>query len=164
MEDAPKKFFRLAPGKEVRLRNSYVIRCDEVIKDENGHISELHCSVDFDTLGKNPEGRKVKGVIHWVSAAHGVPMEVRLYDNLFTVEQPDRDKDVDFLEHLNPESLVVCQAIGEPSLTEATPESRFQFERVGYFCADRHDSSAEHLVFNRTVGLKDSWAKIKQKG
>ena len=164
MEDAPKKFFRLAPGKEVRLRNSYVIRCDEVIKDAAGEISELHCSVDFDTLGKNPEGRKVKGVIHWVSAAHGVPMEVRLYDNLFTVEQPDRDKDVDFLEHLNPESLVVCQAIGEPSLTEATPESRFQFERIGYFCADRHDSTSEHLVFNRTVGLKDSWAKIKQKG
>lgn len=163
MEDAPKKFFRLAPGKEVRLRNSYVIRCDEVIKDAAGEISELHCSVDFDTLGKNPEGRKVKGVIHWVSAAHGVPMEVRLYDNLFTVEQPDRDKDVDFLEHLNPESLVVCQAIGEPSLAEAAPESRYQFERVGYFCADRHDSTPEHLVFNRTVGLKDSWAKIKQK-
>ncbi|NYS78743.1 MULTISPECIES: glutamine--tRNA ligase/YqeY domain fusion protein [Halomonadaceae] len=164
MVDAPKKFFRLAPGKEVRLRNSYVIRCDEVIKDAAGDISELHCSVDFDTLGKNPEGRKVKGVIHWVSADHGLPVEVRLYDNLFTVEQPDRDKDVDFLEHLNPESLVVCQAIGEPSLAEATPESRFQFERVGYFCADRHDSTPEHLVFNRTVGLKDSWAKIKQKG
>lgn len=164
MEDAPKKFFRLAPGKEVRLRNSYVIRCEEVIKDAAGEISELHCSVDFDTLGKNPEGRKVKGVIHWVSAAHGVPMEVRLYDNLFTVEQPDRDKDVDFLEHLNPESLVVCQAIGEPSLAEAIPESRFQFERIGYFCADRHDSTPEKLVFNRTVGLKDTWAKIKQKG
>ncbi|TVP48427.1 MAG: glutamine--tRNA ligase/YqeY domain fusion protein [Halomonas sp.] len=164
MEDAPKKFFRLAPGKEVRLRNSYVIRCDEVVKDAAGEISELHCSVDFDTLGKNPEGRKVKGVIHWVSAVHGVPMEVRLYDNLFTVEQPDRDKEADFLEHLNPESLLVCQAIGEPSLAEAIPESRFQFERVGYFCADRHDSTPEHLVFNRTVGLKDSWAKIKQKG
>ncbi len=164
MEDAPKKFFRLAPGKEVRLRNSYVIRCDDVIKDAAGEISELHCSVDFDTLGKNPEGRKVKGVIHWVSADHGIPMEVRLYDNLFIVEQPDRDKDVDFLEHLNPESLIVCQAIGEPSLAFATPESRFQFERVGYFCADRHDSTPEHLVFNRTVGLKDSWAKIKQKG
>ena len=164
MEDAPKKFFRLAPGKEVRLRNSYVIRCDEVVKNDAGEIQELHCSVDFDTLGKNPEGRKVKGVIHWVSAAHGVPVEVRLYDNLFMVEQPDRDKDVDFLEHLNPESLVTCQAIGEPSLASAAPEDRFQFERMGYFCADRHASSAEHLVFNRTVGLKDSWAKIKQKG
>ena len=164
MEDAPKKFFRLAPGKEVRLRNSYVIRCDDVIKNAAGEVTELHCSVDFDTLGKNPEGRKVKGVIHWVSAAHGVPMEVRLYDNLFMVEQPDRDKDVDFLEHLNPESLTVCQAIGEPSLADAASEARFQFERVGYFCADRHLSKPGQLVFNRTVGLKDSWAKIKQKG
>lgn len=164
MEDAPKKFFRLAPGKEVRLRNSYVIRCDDVVKNEAGDVTELHCSVDFDTLGKNPEGRKVKGVIHWVSAAHGVPMEVRLYDNLFTVEQPDRDKDVDFLEHLNPDSLTVCHAIGEPSLANAAPEDRFQFERVGYFCADRHASKPGQLVFNRTVGLKDSWAKIKQKG
>lgn len=164
MEDAPKKFFRLAPGKEVRLRNSYVIRCDEVIKNAAGEVTELHCSVDFDTLGKNPEGRKVKGVIHWVSAAHGVPMEVRLYDNLFMVEQPDRDKDVDFLEHLNPDSLMVCQAIGEPSLANAAPEDRFQFERMGYFCADRHASKPGQPVFNRTVGLKDSWAKIKQKG
>ncbi|PRY65507.1 glutaminyl-tRNA synthetase [Vreelandella songnenensis] len=164
MEDAPKKFFRLAPGKEVRLRNSYVIRCDEVIKDDAGEVVELRCSVDFDTLGKNPEGRKVKGVVHWVSAAHGVPMEVRLYDNLFMVEQPDRDKDVDFLEHLNTESLVICQAIGEPSLADAAPEDRFQFERMGYFCADRHLSKPGQLVFNRTVGLKDSWAKIKQKG
>ncbi|NYS60864.1 glutamine--tRNA ligase/YqeY domain fusion protein [Vreelandella salicampi] len=164
MEEPPKKFFRLAPGREVRLRNSYVIRCDDVIKDESGEITALHCSVDFDTLGKNPEGRKVKGVIHWVSAVHGVPLEVRLYDNLFLEEQPDKDKDADFLEHLNPESLNVCQAIGEPSLAHATPESRFQFERVGYFCADRHASTPEHLVFNRTVGLKDTWAKIKQKG
>ncbi|AQU82506.1 MAG: glutamine--tRNA ligase/YqeY domain fusion protein [Halomonas sp.] len=164
MEDAPKKFFRLAPGKEVRLRNSYVIRCDDVVKNAAGEVTELHCSVDFETLGKNPEGRKVKGVIHWVSAAHGVPMEVRLYDNLFMVEQPDRDKDVDFLEHLNPDSLVVCQAIGEPSLANAAPEDRFQFERMGYFCADRHASKPGQPVFNRTVGLKDSWAKIKQKG
>ncbi|GEK46078.1 glutamine--tRNA ligase/YqeY domain fusion protein [Bisbaumannia pacifica] len=164
MEEPPKKFFRLAPGKEVRLRNAYVIRCDEVIKGAGGEISELRCSVDFDTLGKNPEGRKVKGVIHWVSAAHGVPMEVRLYDNLFQVEQPDKDKDADFLDHLNPESLVVCQAIGEPSLARVTPESRFQFERVGYFCADRHAVAEGRLVFNRTVGLKDSWAKIQKKG
>ena len=164
MEDAPKKFFRLAPGKEVRLRNSYVIRCDEVIKDAHGEVTELHCSVDFDTLGKNPEGRKVKGVIHWVSARHGIPVEVRLYDNLFLEEQPDKDKDVDFLDHLNPESLTVTHAFAEPSLAQAVPESRFQFERVGYFCADRHASTPEALVFNRTVGLKDSWAKIKQKG
>ncbi|HBO91818.1 MAG TPA: glutamine--tRNA ligase [Gammaproteobacteria bacterium] len=163
-EEPPKGFKRLIPGGEVRLRGAYVIRCDEVIKNEQGEVVELRCSYDDQTLGKNPEGRKVKGVIHWVSAAHGVPMEVRLYDNLFMVEQPDRDKDVDFLEHLNPESLVVCHAIGEPSLASAAPEDRFQFERVGYFCADRHASTADHLVFNRTVGLKDSWAKIKQKG
>ncbi|MGM1051354.1 MAG: glutamine--tRNA ligase/YqeY domain fusion protein [Pseudomonadota bacterium] len=162
MEEAPKKFFRLAPGKEVRLRNSYVIRCDEVIKDASGEIEALHCSVDFDTLGKNPEGRKVKGVIHWVSATHGVPVEVRLYDNLFLEEQPDRDKDADFLDHLNPESLVVCQAIGEPSLAEAAAESRFQFERVGYFCVDRHACRDGQRVFNRTVGLKDGWAKVQK--
>ncbi|GED23545.1 glutamine--tRNA ligase/YqeY domain fusion protein [Halomonas halmophila] len=164
MEEPPKKFFRLSPGKEVRLRNSYVIRCDDVIKDEDGELQELHCSVDFDTLGKNPEDRKVKGVLHWVSAAHGVPLEVRLYDNLFQVEQPDKDRDVDFLEHLNPESLVTVQGFGEPSLAEAQPESRYQFERVGYFCADRHVSTPGRLVFNRTVGLKDTWAKIKKKG
>ncbi len=162
MEEPPKKFFRLAPGKEVRLRNSYVIRCDEVVKDADGEIEALHCSVDFDTLGKNPEGRKVKGVIHWVSAAQGVPMEVRLYDNLFLEEQPDRDRDADFLEHLNPESLVTVQAIGEPSLAEVSPESRFQFERVGYFCADRHACRDGRLVFNRTVGLKDTWAKVQK--
>ncbi|APX93217.1 glutamine--tRNA ligase [Halomonas sp. 1513] len=162
MEEPPKKFFRLAPGKEVRLRNSYVIRCDDVVKDAAGEIEALHCSVDFDTLGKNPEGRKVKGVIHWVSAEHGVPMEVRLYDNLFQVEQPDKDKDADFLEHLNPESLQVCQAIGEPSLAEVAPESRFQFERVGYFCADRHACADGKRVFNRTVGLKDTWAKVQK--
>jgi len=164
MEEPPKKFFRLAPGQEVRLRNSYVIRCDEVVKDASDEIVELRCSVDFDTLGKNPEGRKVKGVIHWVSANHAVPMEVRLYDNLFLVEQPDKDKDADFLEHLNPESLQICQAMGEPSLADAAPESRYQFERMGYFCADRHACRDGKLVFNRTVGLKDSWAKIQKKG
>lgn len=108
------------------------------------------------------EGRKVKGVIHWVSATHAVPVEVRLYDNLFLVEQPDKDKDADFLEHLNPESLEVCQAMGEPSLAGVAPESRFQFERMGYFCADRHACRDGKLVFNRTVGLKDSWAKIQK--
>ncbi|MDN3554221.1 glutamine--tRNA ligase/YqeY domain fusion protein [Halomonas almeriensis] len=164
MEDPPKKFFRLAPGKEVRLRNSYVIRCDEVIKDDAGEVVELRCSVDFDTLGRNPEDRKVKGVLHWVSAAHGLPVEVRLYDNLFQVEQPDKDRDADFLEHLNPESLVTVQGFAEPSLAGAPPESRYQFERVGYFCADRYASRADKLVFNRTVGLKDTWAKIRKKG
>lgn len=164
MEEPPKKFFRLAPGKEVRLRNAYVIRCDEVVKNASGDIEELRCSVDFDTLGKNPEGRKVKGVIHWVSAAHAVPVEVRLYDNLFQVEAPDRDRDVDFLEHLNEESLSVVQGYGEPSLAEIKPEDRFQFERVGYFCADRHAAAEGKRVFNRTVGLKDTWAKIQKKG
>ncbi|SFH45763.1 glutamine--tRNA ligase/YqeY domain fusion protein [Modicisalibacter xianhensis] len=164
MEEPPKKFFRLAPGKEVRLRNAYVIRCDEVVKNASGDIEELRCSVDFDTLGKNPEGRKVKGVIHWVSAAHAVPVEVRLYDNLFQVEAPDRDRDVDFLEHLNEQSLSVVQGYGEPSLAEIKPEDRFQFERVGYFCADRHAAAEGKRVFNRTVGLKDTWAKIQKKG
>ncbi|OLO08311.1 glutamine--tRNA ligase [Salinicola sp. MH3R3-1] len=163
MEEPPKKFFRLAPGKEVRLRNGYVIRCDEVVKGEDGDIETLYCSVDFDTLGKNPEGRKVKGVIHWVSAEYGVPVEVRLYDNLFLDEAPDRDKDADFLEHLNPESLVTVEGIAEPSLADAEPEARYQFERVGYFCADRHACRDGRLVFNRTVGLKDSWAKIQKK-
>ncbi|GHB10451.1 glutamine--tRNA ligase/YqeY domain fusion protein [Salinicola rhizosphaerae] len=163
MEEPPKKFFRLAPGKEVRLRNGYVIRCDEVVKGDDGEVDSLHCSVDFDTLGKNPEGRKVKGVIHWVSAEYSVPVEVRLYDNLFLEEAPDRDKDADFLQHLNPASLVTVQGIGEPALAAVEPESRFQFERVGYFCADRHACRDGKLVFNRTVGLKDSWAKIQQK-
>ncbi|KAA0017842.1 glutamine--tRNA ligase/YqeY domain fusion protein [Salinicola corii] len=163
MEEPPKKFFRLAPGKEVRLRNGYVIRCDEVVKGDDGEIAALHCSIDFDTLGKNPEGRKVKGVIHWVSAEHGVPVEVRLYDNLFLEEAPDRDKDADFLDHLNPDSLVTVQGIAEPALADVEPEARYQFERVGYFCADRHACRDGKLVFNRTVGLKDSWAKIQKK-
>lgn len=163
MEAPPKKFFRLAPGKEVRLRNAYVIRCDEVIKDDEGGIAELRCSLDLDTLGRNPEGRRVKGVIHWVSATHGVPVEVRNYDNLFLEASPDRDQDVDFLEHLNDRSLEVVQAIGEPALAEVAPESRFQFERVGYFCADRYLSEPGRPVFNRTVSLKDGWAKAQKK-
>ncbi|WP_191237502.1 glutamine--tRNA ligase/YqeY domain fusion protein [Cobetia marina] len=164
MEDAPKKFFRLAPEKEVRLRNGYVIRCDEVIKDDAGEIVELRCSVDLDTLGKNPEGRKVKGVIHWVSAEHAVPVEVRQYENLFLEAEPDRDKDVDFLEHLNPQSLSIVKGFGEPSLRDAAPETRYQFERIGYFVADRHDCVDGALVFNRTVSLKDGWAKAQKKG
>lgn len=163
MEEPPKKFFRLAPGKEVRLRNAYVIRCDDVIKNEQGEIEALHCSVDLETLGQNPEGRKVKGVIHWVSARHGVEVEVRNYDNLFQVEAPDRDKDVDFLDHLNTQSLETVYGIGESSLAQAGAEQRFQFERVGYFCADRHDHGSDRLVFNRTVSLKDGWAKAQNK-
>lgn len=148
----------------MRLRNAWVIRCDEVIKNAQGEIEELRCTYDPDTLGKNPEGRKVKGVIHWVSAEHSLPAEVRLYDNLFLVEEPDADKDTDFLEHLNPESLTVVTARVEPSLAQAQPEESFQFERLGYFCADRYDhQTGTKLVFNRSVGLKDSWAKIQQK-
>lgn len=164
MLDPPKKFFRLAPGKEVRLRNAYVIRCDEVIENDAGEVVELRCSVDLDTLGKMPEGRKVKGVIHWVSARHGVPVEVRNYDNLFAVEAPDKDKEIDFLDHLNPHSLDVVQGIGEPALATVAPETRFQFERIGYFCADRVDHGRDgRYVFNRTVSLKDGWAKAQKK-
>ncbi|MCM2130349.1 glutamine--tRNA ligase/YqeY domain fusion protein [Larsenimonas rhizosphaerae] len=163
MEHPPKKFFRLSPGGEVRLRNAYIIRCDEIVKDESGNVVELQCSVDLDTLGKNPEGRKVKGVIHWVSEQYGVPVEVRNYDNLFQVEAPDKDRDVDFLEHLNADSLEVLNAIGEPALAEAGAEDRFQFERVGYFCADRHALEDGSLVFNRTVSLKDGWSKAQKK-
>ena len=165
MEDAPKKFFRLTQGKEVRLRNAYVIKCEEVIKDEQGKVVELLCTYDPETLGKNPEGRKVKGVIHWVSEAHAIPAEVRLYENLFTDENPDGNKDVNFLEYINPESLQVTTGYCEPSLLTSAPEDRFQFERVGYFCADRFDHGKDDkLVFNKTVGLKDSWAKIQKKG
>ncbi len=161
MEDAPKKFFRLAPGKEVRLRNAYVIRCDEVVKDAQGRIEKLLCSYDEKTLGVNPQGRKVKGVIHWVSAAHAVDCKVRLYENLFNSQCPDSEE---FNEHLNPGSLEIlehCKA--EPSLAEIAPEQRFQFERLGYFCADRYDSTKQRPIFNRTVALRDTWAKIQQK-
>jgi glutaminyl-tRNA synthetase len=158
MEVAPnKKFKRLVAGGEVRLRNSYVIRCDEVVKNNAGEIVELICSYDPDTLGKNPEGRKVKGVIHWVSASQGVAAEVRLYDRLFS-EQKLGD---DWREALNPESLVVIeQAFVEPSLAEVGSDEQFQFEREGYFCRD--SGSSDRLVFNRIVTLRDSWAKIEQ--
>lgn len=162
-EEANKKFKRLVLGKEVRLRNAYVIRADEVIKDEAGNILELHCSYDPDTLGKNPEGRKVKGVIQWVSAKKGMQAEVRLYDRLFNHPHPDSDKTVeDFKVHLNPDSLHVIDAAWvEPSLADAAPGQTFQFEREGYFCADSEDhQSKQNLVFNRTVTLRDTWAKI----
>jgi len=166
MEDAPKKFFRLAPGKEVRLRYGYWITCTDVIKDADGKITELHATYDPETKGGNspPDGRKVKGTLHWVSAEHAVSAEVRLYDRLFTKENPDRAKDAgDFTDHLNPDSLKVVQdAKLERSLSEASVGDRFQFERLGYFCVDK-DSSAGQLVFNRTVSLKDSWAKQAKK-
>ena len=159
-ESAPNKFKRLVSGGEVRLRNAYVIRCDEVIKDVHGEIIELHCSYDPATLGANPEGRKVKGVIHWVSAAHAVTAEVRLYDRLFT--RPAPDVVGDYKDYLNPESLLtLTQCVIEPSVRDMRPGDRFQFEREGYFCLDQ-EADAEHPVFNRTVTLRDSWAKIEQ--
>ncbi|MGB5834956.1 MAG: glutamine--tRNA ligase/YqeY domain fusion protein [Thiohalocapsa sp.] len=154
----PKGFKRLVPGGEVRLRNAYVIRCDEVIEDGAGEVVELHCSVDPDTLGRNPEGRKVKGVIHWVSAAHGVQAEVRLYDRLFTVPQPGSGGR-DFRDDLNPDSLrTLTGCIVEHGLAAAGPGHLCQFEREGYFIVDQ-DSTPERLLFNRTVTLRDTWLK-----
>jgi len=162
-EEANNKFKRLVLNKEVRLRSGYVIRCDEVIKDDSGEIIELRCVYDPETLGKNPEGRKVKGVIHWVSAAHAVEAEVRLYDRLFNHPTPDNGKDgVDYKERINPDSLVILnKCMVEASLAESEPGERFQFEREGYFCRD--PALNDKLVFNRTVTLRDSWAKIDTK-
>ena len=160
-ENPPKGYKRLEPGGEVRLRGSYVIRADEAIKDADGNVVELRCSYDPDTLGKNPEGRKVKGVIHWVPAEGSVECEVRLYDRLFRSAQPEKSEEGgSFLDNINPESLVVlkgCRA--EPSLAQAQPEDRFQFEREGYFCVDLKDSAPGKPVFNRTVTLRDSWGQ-----
>ena len=163
LESASKKFKRLVTGGEVRLRNAYVIRCDEVIKDAAGEIVELHCSYDPATLGANPEGRKVKGVIHWVSAQYGIEAEIRLYDRLFSQPAPDTSRDEkDFREYLNPDSLrTLTQSIVEPSLADAHPGERFQFEREGYFCVDLHQPEDSPMIFNRTVTLRDSWAKIE---
>ncbi|MED5491364.1 MAG: glutamine--tRNA ligase/YqeY domain fusion protein [Pseudomonadota bacterium] len=159
MIDPPKGYKRLVPGGEVRLRGSYVIRADEAITDADGNIVELLCSYDPDTLGKNPEGRKVKGVIHWVPASSSIECEVRLYDRLFNAANPDKGEEgTTFLDNINPDSLQVlsgCRA--EPSLAEATLDDRFQFEREGYFCVDSRDSKAGAMVFNRTVTLRDSW-------
>ena len=162
-EQANKKFKRLVLDKEVRLRSAYVIRCDKVIKDDAGEIIELRCSYDPDTLGKNPEGRKVKGVIHWVSAEQAIEAEVRLYDRLFNHPTPDDGKDgVDFKERINPDSLQrLSKCMLEPSLANAKAGERFQFEREGYFCRDA--GSPDTLVFNRIVTLRDSWAKEEKK-
>jgi glutaminyl-tRNA synthetase len=157
-ENPPPKYQRLVPGGEVRLRGSYVIKCEEIIKDNDGKIIELRCTHDAATLGKKPEGRKVKGVIHWVSAAHAVPAEVRVYDRLFNIPNPASADTIE--EALNPDSVVIKQnAFVEASLADAKPEERFQFERLGYFVADRRDHSNSNLVFNRTVTLRDTWAK-----
>ena len=158
--EPPPGWQRLTEGGEVRLRYSYVIKCDEVVKDAAGNVMELRCSIDHDTLGKNPQGRKVKGVIHWLSAAHALRAEVRLYDRLFTDPEPDGHRDRDFLEFLNPDSLSVVQGWIEPAAAQLQPEAHYQFERIGYFCADRFDHvPGTRPVFNRTVGLKDTWAK-----
>lgn len=163
-EVPPPKWQRLTLGGEVRLRYSYVIKCDEMIKDDTGRVIELKCSIDHDTLGQNPVGRKVKGVIHWISAAHAVEAEVRLYDRLFTVPRPDavRGEDgeyVDFMQFLNPASLKVVTGYVESAVNSAAAETRYQFERIGYFITDRYDhQTGQKIVFNRTVGLKDTWA------
>jgi glutaminyl-tRNA synthetase len=165
MEDPPKKFFRLSPGREVRLRCAYFITCTGVVKDAGGAIVELRCTYDPATRGgDSPDGRKVKATLHWVSAAHAVPVEVRLYDRLFLAEDPESvPEGKTFLDFMNPKSLEVlraCQA--EPSLASAAIAARFQFERLGYFCVDP-DSRPGGLVFNRTVSLRDTWARISGK-
>jgi glutaminyl-tRNA synthetase len=168
MEDPPKQFHRLAPGREVRLRWGYFIKCVDVVKDpKTGEVVELHCTYDPATRGGNaPDGRKVKGTIHWVSAPHALRAEVRLYDHLFRKPDPTEvEEGQNYLANLNPNSLVTltdCRV--EPGLAGATPGSRYQFERQGYFCVDARDSSDGRLVFNRTVSLRDSWSKIAQQG
>jgi glutaminyl-tRNA synthetase len=165
MEDPPKKFFRLAPGREVRLRYAYFITCTDVVKDDSGQILELRCSYDSATRGGNsPDGRKVKSTIHWVSASHALRAEIRLYDHLFTKERPEDTTDgEDFKSNLNPQSLkTLSNCMIEPSLKEANTLDRFQFERLGYFCLDE-DSRKDKIIFNRTVTLRDTWAKLQKK-
>lgn len=161
-ETANRKYKRLVLGDEVRLRYGYVIKAKEAIKDSDGNLVEIRCTFDPETLGKNPDGRKVRGVIHWVSATRSHEAEIRMYDRLFTVNFPDA-VDEDFHELLNPESLTTCHGRVEESLIDADPSQRYQFEREGYYCADARDSRREDLVFNQIVGLRDTWAKIEQK-
>jgi len=165
MEEAPKKFFRMTPGKEVRLKGAYIVMCDECVKDADGNITEIHCTYDPDTLSGTEGGnRKVKGTLHWVSVEHAVDAEVRIYDRLFSIENPSAEAERDFRELLNPDSLkVITNAKIEPFLAEtAKVEDKYQFQRIGYFCVDA-DSTEGHLVFNRTISLKDSWAKAQKK-
>ena len=161
MEDPPRKFYRLAPGREVRLRFAYFITCTDVIKDDDGNIVEIHCTYDPETKGGSaPDGRKVKATLHWVSAEHSLPAEVRMYDHLFTIEDPNEG---DLYENVNPDSLeVLTNARVEPGMKDVESEDKFQFERQGYFCVDR-DSTPEKLVFNQTVALRDTWAKMQKK-
>lgn len=165
LEEANNKFFRLTLGKEVRLKNAYIIKGESVVKDENGNITEIHVTYDADSKsgsGTEASKRKVKGTIHWVSIPHAVEAEVRIYDRLFTHENPDGNKEVDFKEYINPDSLKVITGYVEPSLKTAVSGDKFQFQRLGYFATDK-DSTAEKLVFNKTVGLRDTWAKVESK-
>jgi len=164
-EEANKKFFRLKLGKEVRLKNAYIIKAESCIKDENGEVTEIHCTYDSDSKsgsGSEASKRKVKGTLHWVSVKHAVEAEVRVYDRLFSDEAPDNHKDKDFMDFINPNSLEIITAFCEPSLASAKKGDTFQFQRKGYFCVDE-DSSEGKLVFNRTVPLRDSWAKVEKK-
>jgi glutaminyl-tRNA synthetase len=159
MEDPPRKFFRLGPGREVRLKGAYIIKCEDYKKDDNGNITEIYCTYDPETKSGSGVNRKVKGTLHWVSASHAIDAEVRLYDRLFSDEDPDGHKDKDFKEFLNPDSLKILKNCKlEPYLKTAAPGAKFQFQRIGYFCVDT-DSAKDNLVFNRTVPLRDSWAK-----
>jgi glutaminyl-tRNA synthetase len=165
MENANSKYFRLTIGKEVRLKNAYIIKGESVVKDAEGNITEIHATYDADSKsgsGTEASMRKVKGTIHWVSVPHAIEAEVRVYDRLFTHEAPDADKDVDFKEYINPNSLEVIKGYLEPGLEKVQAGERYQFQRLGYFCVDK-DSSAEKIVFNKTVGLRDTWAKIENK-
>jgi len=165
LEEANSKFFRLTLGKEVRLKNAYIIKGESVVKDENGHITEIHVTYDADSKsgsGSEASKRKVKGTIHWVSIPHAVKAEVRIYDRLFTHENPDGNKDIDFKEFVNPDSLKVITGFVEPSLATAKDGDKFQFQRLGYFAVDK-DSTSDQLVFNKTVGLRDTWAKVESK-
>ncbi|WP_312150292.1 glutamine--tRNA ligase/YqeY domain fusion protein, partial [Empedobacter sp.] len=164
MEEAPKKFFRLSLGNEVRLKGAYFIKAERAEKDAEGNITTIYATYDPETKsgsGTEASKRKVKGTLHWVSATENIPIEVREYDRLFTVESPDAEKDVDFLQFVNPNSLTVKEGFAEPALKEAKVEDKFQFQRIGYFALDR-DSSTEKLIFNRTVTLKDTWAKVNK--
>jgi glutaminyl-tRNA synthetase len=160
-EEAPRKFYRLVPGREVRLRYGYLVTCTDVVKDDSGEVVELRCNYDPQTRGGHaPDGRKVRGTIHWVSAQHALPVQVRLFDRLFTSVRPDEEDD--FLDNLNPASLeVITGCRVEPSLADAAPGSRYQFERLGYFCVDSKLSPHGAPVFNRTAPLRDTWAKIE---
>ncbi|HQJ14250.1 MAG TPA: glutamine--tRNA ligase/YqeY domain fusion protein [Bacteroidales bacterium] len=163
MENPPNKFFRLAPGREVRLKGAYIIKCTGLLKDNKGEVSEVHCTYEPETRSGGPQSdRKVKGTLHWVSAEHALDAEVRLYDRLFNTEDPAGQKDEDYRSFLNPDSLEVLRGCKvEPSLATARPPDKFQFQRLGYFCVD-NDSTTGNLVFNRTVGLKDTWAKLNK--